>query len=208
MKVALFGGSGRTGRLTAQLALEAGHGISILARDPASVGLANPQLRIVTGDARDVAAVRSTLRGTDAAIVAIGTPLRSPGTTMSEGTATIIGAAQAEGVGRLIVVSADGAGHSRQAIPFPYRIGYFFVGRYMAEKERQEAATRGSGLAWTIVRPAALTDGPATGQAVTSRVSGARNEVSRADLAGFLVDQLESTEFVGKTAGLFGSKRT
>ncbi len=204
MKLAVFGGTGRTGRLTVRDALDAGHDLSVLARDPTLVALEHPKLRVVLGDVRDIDAVRATVRGTDAAIVMIGTALRMPGMTMSEGTDTIVRAARAERVRRLIVVSADGAGASRRGLPLPLRVGYLFIGQYIAEKERQERIARESGLAWTIVRPTQLTDGPPTGRAVTSRGPGTRNQVSRADLAAFLVAQTGSDEFVGHTPGLFG----
>jgi putative NADH-flavin reductase len=161
-------------------------------------------VHLVHGEVIDSAAVRATMHATDAAIVAIGTPLRKPGMAMSLATQTIVGAARHEGVGRLIVVSADGAGESHRGLPPLLRIGYFFIRQYMAEKARQERIVRESGLRWTIVRPTQLTDNPPTGRVATSRISGVRNQVSRADLAAFLVDQLDSAEFVGLTPGLFG----
>lgn len=80
MKVAVFGGTGRTGRLTVRDALDAGHELSVLARNPSRVELEHPRLRVVPGKMRDTDAVRATIRGIDAAIVVIGTPLRNPGT--------------------------------------------------------------------------------------------------------------------------------
>ena len=52
----------------------------------------------------------------------------------------------------------------------------------------RDKSTLATGTA-TIVRSAVLTDRPATG-AVTATTTGATKRISRADLAGFLVDQL------------------
>lgn len=64
MKLALFGGSGGTGRLIAERALEAGHELRILARDPTKVRLAHQRLTVIRGDVRDRTQVIETISGT------------------------------------------------------------------------------------------------------------------------------------------------
>ena len=68
------------------------------------------------------------------------------------------------------------------------------IGDELVDKAAQERAVRGSGLAWTIVRPAILKNGAATGrplrvdEALPFRVGAS---VRRADLAHLLVDLLD-----------------
>ena len=59
----------------------------------------------------------------------------------------------------------------------------------LADHHRQEAIVESSALTWTIVRAAVLKDDPATGSIVASNDRGT-TKINRADVAGFLVDQL------------------
>jgi len=102
---------------------------------------------------------------------------------------------KAAGVRRLVVVTGLGAGESlghggllydRIALPF-------LLGAIYADKNRQEALVRASGLDWTIVRPVPLTDGPRTGDyRVLTDLTGvtAKGRVSRADCADGLLRAL------------------
>jgi putative NADH-flavin reductase len=53
-------------------------------------------------------------------------------------------------------------------------------------------------IEWTVVRPAALTDGKPTGRVkVFTPESGAKaHRISRADVAAFMLDQLTSDEYL------------
>jgi uncharacterized protein YbjT (DUF2867 family) len=67
----------------------------------------------------------------------------------------------------------------------------------MKDKEAQEALVRASGLDWTIVRPGGLTDGPRTGSyrfGMDASLTAGR--VTRADVADFILRELERNEFV------------
>ena len=64
----------------------------------------------------------------------------------------------------------------------------------LADHRAQEAAVERSAADWTIVRSAVLTDKPATG-AVTATKTGPTKRISRADLAGCVVDQLTDASF-------------
>jgi uncharacterized protein YbjT (DUF2867 family) len=75
----------------------------------------------------------------------------------------------------------------------------------MADKEKQEALVKSSGLDWTLVQPVGLTDKPATNTwlADTSGVIR-RQQMSRADVAAFLVSLLPSKEYSRATIALSG----
>ena len=69
-----------------------------------------------------------------------------------------------------------------------------------ADKAAGEEVITSSGLDWTIVYPAGLTDGPRTGTArVGERLSmSGFPTVSRADVAAVLLQQLDEPKSVGK----------
>ncbi len=73
------------------------------------------------------------------------------------------------------------------------------------DHEVQERYIMNSNLDWTIVRPAALTDGPATGQyrhGFGEEERGLKLKVSRQDVALFMLMQLSSEQYVHQAPGL------
>ena len=66
------------------------------------------------------------------------------------------------------------------------------------DHELQESFIHASGLDWTIVRPSAFIDGPATGAFKENFPSSERNlslKISREDVATFLSNQLDNTSY-------------
>ena len=120
----------------------------------------------------------------------------------SDATRILVAAMQARGVKRLISVTGFGAGDSRASINclqlLPFR---FFLGRAYDDKDVQERLIKESALDWTIARPGVLTNGSRTGNyKVFERPSQWRNGIiSRADVADFLVQQIEDRAYLRKT---------
>ena len=72
MKLLVLGGTGGTGRHVVTQALDAGHDVTVLARDRARAGVQHERLRLVEGDVKNIAALGDAMRGQDAVISAIG----------------------------------------------------------------------------------------------------------------------------------------
>ena len=72
MKIALFGATGRTGRVVMELALSAGHEVTVLARDPRKLRQPQKGLRVIEGDARRGSDVATAVQGADVVISALG----------------------------------------------------------------------------------------------------------------------------------------
>ena len=120
----------------------------------------------------------------------------------SDATRILVAAMQARGVKRLISVTGFGAGDSRASINclqlLPFR---FFFGRAYDDKDVQERLIKDSELDWTIARPGVLTNGSRTRRyKVLKEPSQWRNgTISRADVADFLVQQIEDRAYLRKT---------
>lgn len=196
--VAIFGATGGIGLALARRALAEGKRVRALVRSPqrlvAALGAADT-LEIVEGDLADDAAVRATLRGVDGVLVAVGAPASSRSLVRSEGTAAIVRAMRAEGVERVVAVSVYGLGDTRAELPLFLRYVVFplFLARVVADHQRQEEVLAESGLRWTAVRPPNLVDG-ADAAVVhgVGRVPGLGMKVSRASVARFMLDVLDS----------------
>ena len=59
-----------------------------------------------------------------------------------------------------------------------------------------EEIVKGTALAWTIVRPSALTNRPPTGYVASLKLQPRTYLTARADLAAFIADELENNQFV------------
>ena len=69
----------------------------------------------------------------------------------------------------------------------------------------QEEYVMRSGLEWTIVRPAAYTDGERTGnyrRGFPAAAKGLKLKISRADVADFALQQLTDNSYVHETPGV------
>ncbi|TVQ89753.1 MAG: NAD(P)-dependent oxidoreductase [Chromatiaceae bacterium] len=206
MIVAVFGATGGTGRHVVEQALAQGHTIRALVRDPARLaGLAagNEALILIPGDVREPQPVADCVQGSEAVICVLGT--RGAATPVeAAGTAQILAAMQAQGVRRLIAVTSMGVGDSIGQVPAFFRVLMrLTLKQIMAAKEEQETLIRASGLDWTIVRPGGLTDGAPTGQyqSGTDRAIKA-TRVARADVAEFVVRQLNDQQYLHQTPAI------
>ncbi len=162
-RILVLGGTGGTGRAIVAQALARGHDVTVLARSPEKAGNLEG-VKIVAGDARDERALRQALKGQDAVISALGTPA-SPFrevTLLSTATRALVAAMKAERVSRLVCITGMGAGDSRGhgGFVFDNVIYPLLLRKVYANKNRQEAIVRDSGLDWVLVRPSVLSNKP------------------------------------------------
>jgi len=205
MKIIIFGSTGSIGAHLVKQALEAGHTVTAFVRDPAKLQIKHPDLSIAQGDIMDIASVVNAIKGHDAVLCAIGAGRK--GTVRSQGTLNVIQAMEQTGVKRLVCETTLGAGDSRGNLNFVWK--YIMFGMLLREAykdhEMQETYIKRSNLDWTIVRPAAFTDGPHTGVYEHGFSTTAKNitlKISRADVADFMLKQLNDNRYLRKTPGL------
>ena len=120
--------------------------------------------KLAIGDARDGTALRRALKSQDAVISALGTPA-SPFkqvTLLSTATQALVDAMKAEQVSRLVAITGIGAGDSlgHGGFAFDHLLYPLLLRKVYADKNRQEAIIRDSGLDWVLVRPSILNDKP------------------------------------------------
>ena len=207
MKLLVFGSTGGTGRELLKQALDQGHDVVAYARDPAKLdGMKHARLEVIRGDVLDLAGVESAVAGHDAVFCAVGAGAKRT-TLREDATRNIVSAMESTGVRRLICLSSLGVGDSRGNLPLftKYVIVSIFLRHAFADHERQEDIVRQSSLDWTIVRPPHLKDGPRTGSyrhgfAATDRRIG--GQISRADVADFMLKQLTEVMYVHQTPGV------
>jgi putative NADH-flavin reductase len=200
MKVLVIGGTRGIGREVVVAAHAAGHELTLLARNPERISLPVTGVRVVVGDAGDADDIERAVAGQDAVVWTVGVgPTRRPVHLFSRSTQFLLAAMAKHRVRRLVCVTGIGAGDSRGHGGFFYNriVQPLFLKTVYEDKDRQEAMLRGSDVDWTIVRPGTLTNGPATGltRALTDLTGVTAGKVSRADVAAFIVEHLQTGEF-------------
>lgn len=203
-KILVLGATGGTGRLIVKEALARGFEVRELVRSPAKAsGLEGAEVFI--GDARDEAVLRKALQGMDAVVSSLGTPV-SPFReviVLSSATSALVSAMKATGVSRLVCITGIGAGDSagHGGFVFDRLILPVLLRKVYADKNRQEAIVRGSGLDWVLVRPSVLNDKPARHEirALTDLSGFHGGTIARANVANFVLDQVHTNTWLGRS---------
>jgi putative NADH-flavin reductase len=209
--VVIFGATGKSGSAVVRRALERGHSVTAFVRNPDRMMTDDPKVRIITGDVLNPKAVEEAVRGQDAVVSCLGAGLK--GRIRSEGTRNIIRAMERTGVTRLISQSSLGVGDSRSNLNAYWKHLMFglLLRKAYADHGLQERYIRESRLDWTIVRPAALAEGEATGEYLHGFSPDAKQltlTISTGDLGEFIVGELEEATYVCEAPGLsYGGAR-
>jgi putative NADH-flavin reductase len=204
MRLFILGATGGTGRALVDQALERGHQVTAFVRSPQKLSVPWEGLSVLRGDPRSVAELSAALPGHDSVLSALGPPGLGRTMILRECARSTVAAMQAEGPRRLLVVSAAvlfrGAGILTALLR---RTMLRNVAEDAAEMERVVMA---SGLDWTIARPPRLTNGPLTGRyrVGDGRLPRGSLTLSRADVAHFLLDELEHGAHAHQIVGMAG----
>lgn len=195
-KIALFGGTGRTGRLFLAKAIAAGHEVTVLARTPEKIDLDSSQMTIVQGNVLNPHDVDQTIAGATQVVSLFGHVKGSPAGLQTRGTRHIVDAMQKHGLQRVISLSGGGLPFEKDQPKFADK-AIRFIMQLFAKKVLDDAighaeVLRNSSLDWTIVRGPRLTDGEEKGRYRVSWIDAqSGTAISRADLADFLLQLIE-----------------
>ncbi len=127
----------------------------------------------------------------------------SPPTLQADGTTLIVEAMRTHGVTRIVTLSGGGLASPRDRPGPADRVIRFLLktlsGHVLADAERHLAVLQSSGLDWTVVRGPRLTEKPGLGRYRVSWVGvDASTQISRDDLADFILTQVDDRTFVGQ----------
>jgi putative NADH-flavin reductase len=201
-KLLVLGATGVTGQHVVAQALEQGHDVTVLVRDPQRLTSPVDKLRVLTGDSTDYEQVLGAVRGQDVVISSLGAgqSFKSHG-VIGQSVPVILNAMENSAVRRLIFTSAYGMGATRRDTPLLARIFIRLLLRDIyADKEAGEKILLQSTLDWTIAYPTTLANGPRTGTYRVGERLALRGlpKISRADVADFLLTQVADTTLIRK----------
>src|SRR5215469_6889238 len=193
MRVVVLGAAGQLGREVVRRLAERRHEVCAAVRRPPIPALGSA-VEVRLADARNKAEIRSAMNGSDIVVNVIGGGTLRGNDVASSTSAVAVAAAQEIGARRYIAMSAG-----MVAVEWPffkYVLGPLIFRHILAEHGRVEEIVKASALAWTIARPSALTNRPPTGYITSLKLQPRTYLTARADLAAFIVNELETDQFV------------
>jgi uncharacterized protein YbjT (DUF2867 family) len=213
MKLTVFGGTGRVGTQIIQQAVEDGHDVTAVVRDPSRL---EADVRAVVTDlsAPDPAKLKGAVDGADAVLSGLGPQKKAETGIASKGTRAIAEAMTAAGVRRLLVISGigvdtvptverpnpprrePGTGLVMQYLTTP--LTRAVLGPHMVDVALMEEHLRGTDLDWTVMRMPYVVDKPLTGVYRTAYGKSLRGafRIGRADAARQMLQMIREREAV------------
>lgn len=201
MKIAIFGATGQTGGHAMKRALDAGHHVRVLARDPAKLTTKHANLEVMKGDATNTDDCARVVEGCDAVIGALGPQGLGTTTLRQDAARAIVAGMKAKGVKKLVWLSAFGVGDNIVQARKSTLIGTLFMKTLLKKTYRDANAAEqvlfGSGLDYVMARPPELTNKPATGKVVEvpEDQKVPRLRITRDDVASWMLKAATSSAF-------------
>ena len=208
MNLLIIGSTGGTGKQLVKQALNRGHNVTAFARNPSKIKIKHDRLKIVKGNVLNVDSLWNAITGQDVVLCALGHKRwLYPTKILSKGTSNIIEAMEKNKVNRFICETSLGLGEStgRMGLYYTLFVIPFILPFYYWDKRKQESVIKSSSLDWTIVRPGALNNRKARGKYRQGSKVGNwfyTVRISRADVADFMLNQLEDNKYVHSTPGI------
>ncbi|GAA2733614.1 NAD(P)-dependent oxidoreductase [Streptomyces nogalater] len=208
MRLTVFGATGGTGRELVRQALDAGHEVTAVVRDPARLPVSGDRLEVVRSGLDDPEELRAAVRGRYAVLSGLGPRGRKADGVTARLTRTIVGAMEAEGVRRLLVVSASPVGPAPEGDGPLDRAVRSIVSAVLkdvyADLRAMEADLARSDTDWTCVRPPRLQDKPLTGhyRTVVGGTPVKGRFLARADVAHAMLSMIDAEETVRQGVGV------
>jgi len=200
-RLLVLGGTGPTGRLIVEKALEEGHFVTVLARRPDALAIRHASLVVLEGDVLD-ADLAPAMAGQDTVVSALGRGLKLASKhLMARATPRILAAMERARISRLVFLSAWGVGGTPPEAPLLIRLMFrLMLPDIYADKAAAEAAVRESRVDWTILAPVMLTNAPAANRYRAGedlRVPGF-SKISRADVAACALRSIDDPAAIRK----------
>jgi putative NADH-flavin reductase len=207
MRLFILGATGGTGRALVEQAPQRGHRVTAFVRSPHKLGPLRDGVAVLRGDPRNTDELRAALKGHDAVLSALGPTGLGPTTVVADCARSTVEAMEAANVRRLLVVGVAVLFAEDGLLTAIAR--WTFLRNVAKDSAEMERIVGASDLDWTVARPPRLTNGPRTrgyGVADGRMPPGARLTISRADVADFLLDEVEHPAHVRRIVGLASVK--
>jgi putative NADH-flavin reductase len=208
VKITIFGATGETGRQLVEQALAARYEVVAYIRNPSKLNINHEHLKVIQGELADEPLIESAVSGADAVISTLGPRGGSKNKPLTQGMKNIITAMKKQGVRRLIMTSTLSAKDPNDQPDFKTKTLVNIVKLTMHDTYEDIVSAvetvRNSDLDWTIVRMTMLNNKNKSGKIKVGYVGKGElgTWISRADVADFMLKQVENTEYIRKAPAI------
>lgn len=201
--VAILGATGMVGRFIVQESLARGYDVRALARTPAKLDDYRDNITIVKGDARDPKVIQALLNGSDVVISALG-PVKADGKAAkfvsTAVTANILQEMERQDISRYLLVSGGGVvlpGDQRNFLGWWIRtLVRLGLNDTLADKQAEYELLAASSVDWVLVRAPLIDPESFLAPALVSLHTPPAFRLRAAELARFMVDQIQFEGYV------------
>ncbi len=200
MKIALFGAKGTIGQRILKEAVERGHEVTVIVRDPATY---EGTEKVAAGDATTAESVAAAVAGQEVVISAIGPGLGGNLNVLTAAATSLTDGLKQAGVSRLLIVGGAGSLEIAPGVRLIDTPAFPEAWKPIAQAHADALDIyRTADLDWTYFSPAALIEpGERTGsfrlgtdQLLTDEQGQSR--ISAEDFAIALLNQVEKPEYI------------
>lgn len=200
-KIAVFGATGQTGQEVLKKALKHGYHINALARNPQKSPVKDDRIKWVKGDILNLGDVLETVSGAEGVLSVFGHVKGSPARLQTIGTQHILAAMDQHNLSRLISLSGGGLPYHKDKPRFADHmirgLMKLITPKMLNDAIEHAEVLEASETQWTIVRGPRLVNQEEKGSYKVTWVGiDAGTSVTRADLADFILQDLESKSYV------------
>jgi putative NADH-flavin reductase len=201
IKIAVIGGTGKSGKYLVQRLLSQAFPLRILARDPEACQIKSPLVEIIQGDVREVEAVRSLIKGCRAVISTLGQP-KGEGPIFSQATTNVIRSMNEYGIKRYILITGlnvdTGLDKKSQKTAVATEWMKNNYPQTTSDKQRELDLLSESDIDWTLVRLPLIELTAEKREWKASLEDCPGEKISATDLADFLIGQLAEQAYIRK----------
>ena len=199
MRVTVLGASGGTGRHLVTQALERGHQVGAVVRDPSHAAVpAHPRLSVYRGDVHHAASIADAIAPGSVVVSGLGVASKKEAATLTAGARAVVAAHPA----RIVWLGAIGTGRSVGAVGrLTARLLRAGLGAEYDDKVSADATVLDAG--GTVLHSGPLSDqadDPGT-RALPVSAAGRRffpHRTSRATIARLMLDEAETPQYPGQ----------
>jgi putative NADH-flavin reductase len=199
-KVALIGGTGKSGKYLTRQLLHHGFPVKMLVRDPEKLTTNNPLIEVVNGNARDYSTILSLVEGCHAVISTLGGHTKGEPPIFSQASTHVVHAMKACKIKRYILTTGLNVDAPSDKKGFKTALATQWMKENYplttADKQKERDILSESGIDWTLVRLPLIELTDEKGDIKVSLEDCPGDKISATDLADFLIGQLEDRTYV------------
>lgn len=205
-KIAVIGGTGKTGNYLVQELLKRKYPMKLLLRNPGNFTVKNPLIEIVQGDARDFEAVDQLITGCSAVISKIGQPVGEK-SIFTDAAKNIIQSMNSHGIKRYISITGLNVDtpfdHKSDRVKAATDWMYQNYPKITKDKQDEYEILVNSNLDWTLVRLPLIIPTSEHFETEANLEDCIGEKISAEDLSEFLVSQIDDRTYIKQSPFLY-----